>query len=128
VNPEKASGRARKLTWFIDVAENCRYMNNYHSLMEVRRVEEMLFSKKSDQVKFKFHPPAESLLPKIMTGLNNSAVSRLRQSWEQVDANHKKVFEELDHLMSMLGNYKTYRSTLATSDKPCLPFLGTAEE
>ena len=52
------------------------------------------------------------LLMAIISGLNNSAVSRLKATWEGVQAKYTTILKELETFASPEHNYRTYRNTL----------------
>jgi len=86
--------RVQIIKKWIDVAEECRKLNNLNSVME------------------------------LLGGLRMAAVSRLKKSWDNIDAKHLAVFKKLEDLMSSLQNYKQYRETMNQSVPPCIPYLG----
>ncbi|KAJ3117329.1 Rap guanine nucleotide exchange factor 6, partial [Nowakowskiella sp. JEL0407] len=49
----------------------------------------------------------------IISGLNMSPVTRLKQTWEIVDAKRKRQLQELESLVSPEHNYKQYRTALS---------------
>lgn len=67
----------------------------------------------------------------IVSGLNALAVSRLKQTWEAVDAKRLKQLEEMESFLSPLSNFKAYRSAMdqhiqssTASSTPIVPILG----
>lgn len=63
----------------------------------------------------------------ILSGLNVTAVRRLKRVWEGVGPSAMAKFEEADDLFSPLSNFKAYRdhlNKLADSPLPILPYVG----
>ncbi|KNC98634.1 uncharacterized protein SPPG_06316 [Spizellomyces punctatus DAOM BR117] len=82
----------------IKVAYHCRALNNYNTLLA------------------------------IISGLNLSAVSRLKSTWEAVDPKRLKQLQELELLLAPQGNYRSYRQILDQMEKdrnppPFIPIL-----
>jgi len=90
----KVKPRARVMAKFIKIAEHLKNINNYNSLMA------------------------------IIAGLNFSSVFRLRYTREEMPAQTQKTIQELEKIMSSESSFKFYRSKLAASDPPCIPYLG----
>lgn len=86
--------RAASIKQFILVAEKCRQINNFNALMA------------------------------ILAGLNTTAISRLKKSWELIPSKLKASFDSLNDLMSEAKGFKNYRQQLAITEPPCIPFLG----
>jgi len=86
--------RVTILKKFISVAENLRDMNNFNGVME------------------------------IIAGINMWAVTRLKNTWEQLPRPSQESVEKLNDLMSTQTNYKNYRAALKTVRMPVLPYLG----
>ncbi|KAI8925780.1 ras guanine nucleotide exchange factor domain-containing protein [Entophlyctis helioformis] len=74
--------RARVIESYIRIAKECRKLNNYGTLMA------------------------------IVSGLNLVAVSRLKATWETVDARRVKQLGEMEGLLSPMSNFRTYRALL----------------
>jgi len=68
---------------FIKIAVMCYECNNFNSVMQ------------------------------ILSGLNNSAVKRLKSTWEAVGDRAKKKMQELESLMNPQSNFKNYRTALS---------------
>lgn len=61
----------------------------------------------------------------IISGLNTTAVSRLKKTWEIVNkGRHISTYKDLEAKMSYRGNFKAYREIEATSKPPFIPFFG----
>jgi len=94
VGVESAKMRAALVGRLIDIAEKCLELHNINSIVE------------------------------IMSGLENAAVHRLKQTWELVPQEKIAAFEELKTMISSQSNYKNYRATLKGLHPPCVPYLG----
>ncbi|XP_057688460.1 ras-GEF domain-containing family member 1B-A [Corythoichthys intestinalis] len=77
--PIKKKQRARVMDFFIDVARECFNIGNFNSLMA------------------------------IISGMNMSAVSRLKKTWSKVKT---AKFDILEHQMDPSGNFYNYRTAL----------------
>lgn len=86
--------RATVIKHWIDVAKECRDINNLNGVNS------------------------------IVSALNNSAVHRLKKSWEQVSQKRMKIFKELTDLVSISGNYKAMRNAILQINPPCIPYIG----
>ncbi|KAI9143235.1 ras guanine nucleotide exchange factor domain-containing protein [Paraphysoderma sedebokerense] len=91
--------RALVVEKFIKIAKECRKERNFNTLMA------------------------------IISGLNLSAVTRLKQTWEIVPEKHKHTIKELEELVSPQGNYKNYRAIYDQMERekgsvPFIPFFG----
>ncbi|KAI9148605.1 hypothetical protein H9P43_010086 [Blastocladiella emersonii ATCC 22665] len=65
----------------------------------------------------------------IVAGLNNSAVLRLKQTWEGIQEKYRQTFQDLEDLVSQTHNFKNYRHALDTMAhegfrQPFIPFFG----
>lgn len=65
-----------------------------------------------------------SALMAISCSLTSSAISRLRQTWNQLPPKTKAIFEEIKEITDISRNYATLRQRLQTPKAPCLPFVG----
>jgi hypothetical protein len=82
---------------FIKLAELCRDLRNFSTLMAV------------------------------LAGLNNSAVRRLKLTWQGVNDHMTQSLQTLDTLMENKANYKHYRDFLLKEEHtaaPVVPYLG----
>lgn len=61
----------------------------------------------------------------ILAGLNTTAISRLKKTWDSVPSKIRTVFDSLNETMSEAKGFKNYRQELAIAEPPCIPFLGT---
>jgi hypothetical protein len=60
----------------------------------------------------------------LFSGLNSSAVSRLRATWAQVDSKKIKILQELELIFSPTHNFKNYRANLdscESTEHPIIP-------
>eukprot|EP01103_Thecamoeba_quadrilineata_P014471 TRINITY_DN4329_c0_g1_i1.p1 TRINITY_DN4329_c0_g1~~TRINITY_DN4329_c0_g1_i1.p1 ORF type:complete len:746 (+),score=153.80 TRINITY_DN4329_c0_g1_i1:92-2329(+) len=77
---DNVNQRAEVIQLFIKIADECVRLRNYNSSCA------------------------------IIGGLNNSAISRLKLSWEKVTKRDTRHYEKLVDLFSMENNFKRYRS------------------
>ncbi len=91
---EKIRERIECVIYFLEVAQALREMHNFNGLME------------------------------LLAGLRNSAVHRLKKTWEGIPNKYIKSFEEMVELMSPSLNYSKLRGALRTLSPPCVPYLG----
>ncbi|KAH9814855.1 ras guanine nucleotide exchange factor domain-containing protein [Melampsora americana] len=86
--------RANTIKHFILIAERCRNLNNFSTLMQ------------------------------IIAGLNSTPIYRLRRTWETIPHKILTLFGQLGAVMSPTKNYATYRDTIRNMAPPCVPFVG----
>eukprot|EP01132_Coremiostelium_polycephalum_P003684 gene3684-4589_t len=86
--------RVEVLKRFILVAEYCKKINNFNTLME------------------------------IVSGLNNCAVSRLKETWKALPTRYSNLLHQLQDFLKTDENWKSYRQALRSKEVPCLPYLG----
>eukprot|EP01104_Vermistella_antarctica_P012347 TRINITY_DN355_c0_g4_i3.p1 TRINITY_DN355_c0_g4~~TRINITY_DN355_c0_g4_i3.p1 ORF type:complete len:376 (+),score=86.51 TRINITY_DN355_c0_g4_i3:331-1458(+) len=86
--------RTAVLSRFISLAQSCRKLRNYNTLMQ------------------------------IVSGLNMTPVSRLKRTWKALKASDTAAFEDLSELMNNLQNFKNYRQELASAPTPVMPYFG----
>ncbi|KAG1765912.1 ras guanine nucleotide exchange factor domain-containing protein [Suillus occidentalis] len=91
---EDSRKRSAILKQFISVADRCRSMHNYSSMVA------------------------------IVSGLNSPPIRRLKRSWEQVNARHMAQLGSCELTIDSGKNFNNYRSTLARVSPPCVPFIG----
>ena len=60
----------------------------------------------------------------VIGGINMWAVTRLKQTWEQLPPRSHQIVEELNALMENKANYKNYRNALRSAPLPLMPYLG----
>eukprot|EP01089_Gocevia_fonbrunei_P022820 TRINITY_DN9376_c0_g1_i1.p1 TRINITY_DN9376_c0_g1~~TRINITY_DN9376_c0_g1_i1.p1 ORF type:complete len:164 (-),score=18.27 TRINITY_DN9376_c0_g1_i1:120-581(-) len=61
----------------------------------------------------------------ILSGLNSSAIFRLKWTRSGIPKETKEMITEMDAIMAPDLSYKCYREKLKSSDPPTLPYLGT---
>ncbi|KAL6042210.1 hypothetical protein QOT17_024548, partial [Balamuthia mandrillaris] len=86
--------RIRVLTRFIQTAEECVKLQNYNATNE------------------------------IISALQLTCVSRLKQTWRGLKATDLATFTRLSELMSREDNYRNYRESLSLAATPRLPYIG----
>ncbi|KAF8134011.1 ras guanine nucleotide exchange factor domain-containing protein [Boletus edulis] len=91
---EDSRKRATILKQFISVADRCRSLHNYSSMVA------------------------------IVSGLNSPPIRRLKRSWEQVSSRHMSQLNACEMTIDSGKNFTNYRSTLAKVAPPCVPFIG----
>eukprot|EP01102_Stenamoeba_stenopodia_P006360 TRINITY_DN1744_c0_g3_i1.p1 TRINITY_DN1744_c0_g3~~TRINITY_DN1744_c0_g3_i1.p1 ORF type:complete len:906 (-),score=236.37 TRINITY_DN1744_c0_g3_i1:10-2727(-) len=91
---DKPKQRSNLVKLFISIAEKCRSLNNFNAVME------------------------------ISSGLQLSAIYRLKRTWEGVPQKSMAAFEEMKELMKVSSNWKAYREALKKCNPPCVPYLG----
>ncbi|KIJ17931.1 hypothetical protein PAXINDRAFT_175648 [Paxillus involutus ATCC 200175] len=91
---EDSKKRALVLKHFILVAERCRDLHNYSSMVA------------------------------IVSGLNSPPIRRLKRSWEQVHSRQMAQLNACELTIDSGKNFNNYRSTLAKVAPPCVPFIG----
>ncbi|MBW0489347.1 hypothetical protein O181_029062 [Austropuccinia psidii MF-1] len=93
MQPEQKK-RANTIKHFILIADRCRSLNNFSTLMQ------------------------------IIAGLNSTPIYRLRRTWETIPQKTLTLFAQLGSVMSPNKNYATYRDTIRNMAPPCVPFVG----
>lgn len=94
---ENLRKRASCIEHWIKTADKCYELNNFNAVME------------------------------IISGLGNSAIHRLKRTWEKVPRARLKTFEDMKRFMSLgesQNNFKEYRKTVHSSNPPLVPYLG----
>ncbi|EGC30951.1 hypothetical protein DICPUDRAFT_40694, partial [Dictyostelium purpureum] len=94
LSKEKLVDRVACLSFFIDLGKNCVEMGNY------------------------------SAANAILCGLNNSAVSRLKLTWEKITNKVNQDYDRLESLFDLSMNYKNYREEIKTTKAKIIPYLG----
>ncbi|KAJ3427944.1 guanine nucleotide exchange factor [Anaeramoeba flamelloides] len=90
----KIRKRSKLINKFIKVAEHMKNLNNFNGLMA------------------------------IIAGLDNSAIFRLKHTWDEVSKQLKDKFVALKEIMKSSGSYSNYRQYLHSINPPCIPYLG----
>ncbi|XP_041465330.1 ras-specific guanine nucleotide-releasing factor 2-like isoform X3 [Lytechinus variegatus] len=91
---KSVSARALAIERWAGVADICRCMHNFNSVLE------------------------------ITSALMNSSVYRLKKVWEKVPKQTKALLDKLQVLVSSDGRFKNMREALHRIDPPCVPYLG----
>ncbi|GLV41334.1 Son of sevenless [Carabus blaptoides fortunei] len=60
----------------------------------------------------------------ICAAFTNSAVFRLKKTWEKVSKTTKQTIEKLQGIVSSDGRFRSLRDALHRCDPPCIPYLG----
>eukprot|EP00095_Tigriopus_kingsejongensis_P007206 maker-scaffold192_size271026-snap-gene-1.25 protein:Tk07206 transcript:maker-scaffold192_size271026-snap-gene-1.25-mRNA-1 annotation:"ras-specific guanine nucleotide-releasing factor 1-like" len=60
----------------------------------------------------------------ICAAFTNSAVFRLKNTWNRVSKSSKQTIEKLQALVSSDGRFRNLRDALHRTDPPCIPYLG----
>ncbi|XP_071844358.1 ras-specific guanine nucleotide-releasing factor 2-like [Apostichopus japonicus] len=89
-----SSSRAAAIEKWAAVADICRCMHNFNTVLE------------------------------ITSALMNSSVYRLKRVWDKVSKTTKTTLEKLQILVSSDGRFKNMREALHRIDPPCVPYLG----
>ncbi|EFC43246.1 hypothetical protein NAEGRDRAFT_50007 [Naegleria gruberi] len=82
------------LTKMIQIAEECRKLNNFNAVFE------------------------------IVSGLQNSAVHRLKKTWEALKSESRRDHEELLAIISGDNNFRAIRHAILYVKPPCIPYIG----
>lgn len=86
--------RSILIKYWVNVAEKCRIYNNFNTCMA------------------------------ILSAFDNSAVGRLKRTWELVGARTNHVVSHIRKLMGANRNFSQYRVLIHSVNPPCIPFLG----
>jgi hypothetical protein len=92
--PKTLKERVRALTKIVEIACGLQKLNNFNSLVS------------------------------FMSALNNSAVHRLKHTFEGLSEESARQLAELKEATKVDGNHKRYRAALTRCDGPCIPFIG----
>ncbi|XP_017771929.1 PREDICTED: ras-specific guanine nucleotide-releasing factor 2-like isoform X2 [Nicrophorus vespilloides] len=60
----------------------------------------------------------------ICAALNNSAIFRLKKTWEKISRSTKTTLDKLQSIVSSDGRFRLLRDYLQKCDPPCIPYLG----
>ncbi|KAK7793670.1 hypothetical protein R5R35_013152 [Gryllus longicercus] len=60
----------------------------------------------------------------VCAAFTNSAVFRLKKTWEKVSKTTKQTIEKLQNIVSSDGRFRNLRDALHRCDPPCIPYLG----
>ncbi|KAI8645286.1 ras guanine nucleotide exchange factor domain-containing protein [Parasitella parasitica] len=86
--------RSALIKYWVSVAERCRTLNNFNTCMA------------------------------ILSAFDNSAVGRLKRTWEMVGARTNHTVANIRKLMGASRNFNQYRALIHSVNPPCIPFLG----
>lgn len=59
----------------------------------------------------------------VISGINNSAIGRLKFTHARISRRHRLILQELESVVSMEGAFKNFREALASAAPPCIPFM-----
>ncbi|KAI8391076.1 ras guanine nucleotide exchange factor domain-containing protein [Radiomyces spectabilis] len=91
---EEAKKRVVIIKYWAQVAHRCRLLNNYNTCMA------------------------------IISAFDNSAVGRLKKTWELVGSRTNQTLSHIRKLMGANRNFTEYREMIHSVNPPCIPFLG----
>lgn len=91
---EDARRRAQVVKHLISVADRCRALNNFSTMIA------------------------------ITSGLNTPPIRRLKRTWEQVQQRYMIQFGVCEMTIDSNKNFTKYRSLMASVTPPCVPFIG----
>ncbi|KAF7727743.1 hypothetical protein EC973_007202 [Apophysomyces ossiformis] len=91
---EEAKKRVVIIKYWAQVANRCRMLNNYNTCMA------------------------------IISAFDNSAVGRLKKTWELVGGRTNQILTGIRKLMGSNRNFTEYREMIHSVNPPCIPFLG----
>jgi son of sevenless-like protein len=86
--------RALLIKHWIDIAAQCKELNNYNGLNTV------------------------------ISALNSAALHRLKKTWAEVPQKKVKLHEDLMNIVAMSASYKNLREAIAHTEPPCVPYIG----
>lgn len=86
--------RVTLIKHWVQIAERCRQLNNFNTCMA------------------------------ILSAFDNSAVGRLKRTWEMVGARTNQILSHIRKLMGANRNFIEYRAIIHSINPPCIPFLG----
>ena len=61
----------------------------------------------------------------LIAGLNSPPIRRLKRTWEQLPARVSQLLDDVEKTLDSGRSFNGYRALLATTDPPCIPFLGS---
>ncbi|KAG2173976.1 hypothetical protein INT44_000090, partial [Umbelopsis vinacea] len=94
LSQHEAKKRAAILKHWVQVAERCRTLGNFNTCMA------------------------------ILSAFDNSAIGRLKRTWEIVGARTNQTLVQIRKLMGHEKNFIEYREIIHSINPPCIPFLG----
>jgi hypothetical protein len=90
----EAKKRGQAIKFFVQVADQCRKLNNFSSMMA------------------------------IISALYSATIHRMKQTWATVSTRTHETLESMNRLMNTAQNFADYRNTLKTIVPPAIPFFG----
>ncbi|KAG1111903.1 hypothetical protein G6F42_014895 [Rhizopus arrhizus] len=94
LNNKEAKKRVVVIKHWSQVANRCLEMNNYNTCMA------------------------------ILSAFDNSAIGRLKKTWELVSSRTSQSLAHIRKLMGSNRNFTEYREMIHSVNPPCIPFLG----
>ncbi|TFY81918.1 hypothetical protein EWM64_g2092 [Hericium alpestre] len=94
LSKEDSRKRAAIVKQFILVADRCRNLHNFSSMIA------------------------------IVSGLNSPPIRRLKRTWEQINQRYMTQLGACEMTIDSNKNFNNYRSLLARITPPCVPFVG----
>ncbi|KAG6819993.1 hypothetical protein H0H93_006696 [Arthromyces matolae] len=94
LSKEDSRKRAAMVKYLITVADRCRALNNFSSMIA------------------------------ITSGLNTPPIRRLKRTWEQVNHRTMAQFTACEMTIDSNKNFTKYRQLMASVTPPCVPFIG----
>jgi len=94
LHSEQPKTRIATLKHVIDIMQKCKELNNFNAVME------------------------------IISGLQMSAIYRLKSAWGNVGSKYMKLYDDCQTLLSRDQNFKMLRQYLHSVDPPVIPYLG----
>ncbi|CAF1335181.1 unnamed protein product, partial [Didymodactylos carnosus] len=88
------NGRVQCIEKWGTIADICRYLRNFNGVLQ------------------------------IVAAFVNSAVFRLKNTWDRISKQNKQVINKLQNLVHSDGKFKNLRDTLSRVDPPAVPYLG----
>lgn len=90
----EAKKRGQAIKFFVQVADQCRKLNNFSSMMA------------------------------IISALYSATIHRMKQTWATVSTRTHETLENMNRLMNTAQNFADYRSMLKSIAPPAIPFFG----
>ncbi|KAI8373371.1 ras guanine nucleotide exchange factor domain-containing protein [Choanephora cucurbitarum] len=94
LNNKEAKKRVVVIKHWAQVANRCLELNNYNTCMA------------------------------ILSAFDNSAIGRLKKTWELVSSRTSNSLAQIRKLMGSNRNFQEYRIMIHSVNPPCIPFLG----
>ncbi|KAI8387507.1 ras guanine nucleotide exchange factor domain-containing protein [Blakeslea trispora] len=91
---EEPKKRATVIKFWVQVADQCRNLNNFNTCMA------------------------------ILSSFENSAIGRLKKTWAMTSRNIAHTLTQIRKLMGANRNFADYRDMIHSVNPPCIPFLG----